>query len=182
MTLDKLVGRMFHLHMRIPTPAEYDDMLRLGRRDDDVIHLGMASFVQDIRNRYKLPKGQCAYRIYNRSDMWASMGQDEHAAHVGFRPVITHLPNDLLIPSFKDGQIVVVGTLLMDSVPVKVPQGPTRTEDITRYTPGVKLKMVPPLDDPEYMVQGIRRKDVVYADRVLIRDISYREIEDAIIP
>ncbi len=68
----------------------------------------------------------------------------------------------------------------MDSKPVKVPQSPTRNGDIPDYIPGAKLEMREALDDPSYQVQAIKAGDVLIADRVLLKNISWDDIAETI--
>lgn len=65
----------------------------------------------------------------------------------------------------------------MDGQPVRIPQNPTWDGDIADYAPGAKLEFRPALDDPAYQIQTIRVGSVLIADRVLLKNISWWDLE-----
>ena len=97
--------------------------------------------------------------------------------HVGFRPAFEVLHPDPLTP---DGTIITVGPLYMDGKPVKVPQNPTQNGDVSDYIPGAKLEMREALDDPSYQVKAIKVGDVLVADRVLLKNLSWDDLMSSI--
>ncbi len=95
-------------------------------------------------------------------------------AHVGFRPVFDVTGIDTLIPN---GALVAAATLYMNGVPVKVPQNPTEDGDVQDYIPGARLEFRPALKDPAYMVQTIKVGDILIADRALLKNISWDDLQ-----
>ena len=64
----------------------------------------------------------------------------------------------------------------MDDQPVKVPVNPTEDGDIPDYIPGAKLKLGAPIQDAAYQVQAIKVGNVLIADRVLLKNISWNDL------
>ena len=64
----------------------------------------------------------------------------------------------------------------MDGKPVKVPQNPTRNGDVLDYIPGAKLEFRKAMNDAAYQVRAIKVGDVLIADRVLLRSISWVDL------
>jgi hypothetical protein len=161
--------------MRLPTCEEWDRLVDITNGDDNWMHWNdMHSWCQDVASvlaSRRAVRGWVSAR--RRNDRYATTRN----AHLGFRPVVEILNPDPLTP---DGTIVTVGTLYMDSKPVKVPQSPTRNGDIPDYIPGAKLEMREALNDPSYQVQAIKAGDVLIADRVLLKNISWDDIAETI--
>ena len=69
----------------------------------------------------------------------------------------------------------------MDGKPIKVPGSPFQGGDIPNYIPGAglepgaRLELRHVLDAPDYKVWAIKAGDVLIADRVLLRNISWME-------
>lgn len=93
---------------------------------------------------------------------------------VGFRPIFEILGPDILVP---DGTILTVGTLYMNGQPLRVPQVPVYSGDIPNYIPGAKLKIENPLEDPAYQIRAIKIGRILAADRVLLKKISWEDLE-----
>lgn len=97
---------------------------------------------------------------------------------IGFRPVFeakTDLP---------DGAIVTVGTLYLDGEPMRVPVNPAWNGDIPSYPVQhsnnpyrpANLEFKEALGAPAYQVRAIKVDDILIADRVLIRGISFDDL------
>ena len=170
-----------NLSMRIPTNLEWDLLMDVTNEDDMLSHWkGMFTWVEDEENRYRLPTFRRAVRGYGSARFWSYRNATYQNVTVGFRPAVD-LEHGALPPDFKNGETVVVGTLYMDDIPVRVPQKPTYNGDIADYIPGAKLEIRPALDDPDYQVTGILVDGSFIADRCLLKEISYMNIETAIL-
>lgn len=141
----------------------------------------MFSWVNDKKNKYGLPSSYRAVRGYYSGRYWDFSYATGRYVNVGFRPAVDLEPGAL--PSdIRDGESVVVGTLYMDGVAVRVPQKPTFDGDIVDYIPDTKLELRPALDDPAYQVTAIHiGGNILMADRVLLRNISYEDIEQSLV-
>ena len=91
---------------------------------------------------------------------------------VGFRPAFVPLTPD----DTGNGQVVPVATLYMDGKPVLVPRYPVMDGDVQEYRNGTKLEFREPLDDPRYQIQVIKVDGIYIADRNLLCDISWDEL------
>ena len=161
--------------MRLPTCEDYDLLATAAKENNDTMHwLDMFSWCQDVDPvlaSYRAVRGcrSARYRNYGNA-----LGR---FVYVGFRPAVEILNLDPLAP---DGTIVTVGTLYMDGKPVKVPKNPAWHGDISDYIPGAKLEMREALDDPDYQVNAIKIGDILIADRVLLKDISWDDLMSSI--
>ena len=63
---------------------------------------------------------------------------------------------------------------------MRIPQNPTDDGDIPDYVPGTTLELRETLEDPAYQVQAIRVGSVLIADRVLLKNISWNDIQEAL--
>ena len=70
----------------------------------------------------------------------------------------------------------MAGTLYMNDMPVKVPQNPISIGDIPDYIPGAKLELGAPIQDAAYQVQAIKIGNIMIADRVLLKNISWDDL------
>ena len=159
--------------MRLPTCEEYDLLATTTKEDNDTMHWShMYSWCQD---EYPGSMSTRAVRGWVSARCWGSNGATNRNVDVGFRPTFEVLHPDPLTP---DGTIITVGTLYMDGKPVRVPQNPTRDGDIPNYIPGASLEMREALDDPDYQVQAIKAGDVLIVDRILLKNISWNDLND----
>ena len=165
------------MKMRIPTNQEYDKLIDLTNGAAEKMHWWeMYSWVDDTEDELGLPEWARVVRGYHSARHWNNSTATSRHVGVGFRPVIEPMPTDTL-PS--EGELCVIGTLYMDGKPVKVPKNPVQNGDIVNYIPGTKLEMRKPLDAPDYQVTGFHLGNGVFvADRVLLRYISYADIEE----
>ena len=162
--------------MRLPTCEEYDFLATAVKEDNDTMHwAGIFSLCQDANPDWTLTR---AVRGYRSARHWSSSYAAHRNVSAGFRPAIENLTPGPLPP---DGTIITVGTFYMNGQPVKVPQNPTRDGDIPDYIPGAKLEMREALDDPSYQVQAIKAGDVLIVDRVLLKNISWDDLNDKIL-
>lgn len=169
------------MKMRIITNEEYDWLADLAHNDDAIMHWeNMHSYVNDIKNAYHLSSSARVVRGYGSARFWNYYNATYRFSHVGFRPAIEDLPSDILPSDIPNGSIVVVGTLFMGGKPVRIPQDPTDKGDIMDYVPGTALFLKEALEDPIYMVTGIKDNSRVYVDRCLLKNISYEDITNAL--
>lgn len=155
--------------MRLPLSAEYTRLAELVHESDAWMNWSTAlSWCEDedpIHHALREARGGAACKNQ------AFIPDDTRAETVGFRPAFeaeTDIP---------DGQIVIVGTLFMEGTPVKVP---VCLKDTAKYIPGAKLEMRPALEDENFQVRAIRAGSVLVADRVLLKNISWDDIQDAL--
>jgi ribA/ribD-fused uncharacterized protein len=168
--LEKVRGELQTTPVRLPTCKEWDVMMDI--IDDSKAHWALM---------YSWCQNETANRMsYRAVRGWVSArGWDDYYAtyrnvNVGFRPVFEVRNTGNLV---SDGKFVTVGTLYMDGQPVRIPQNPTWDGDIADYAPGAKLEFRPALDDPAYQIQTIRVGSVLIADRVLLKNISWWDLE-----
>lgn len=168
--------------IRIMSDTEWNRLVELTGGDDEKMHWkGIFSHVDDTENKYSLPAVSRASRGCNSARGWNLYSASFRDVYLGFRPAID-LDTGALPSDIKEGNAVIIGTLYMNGSPVHVPQNPTWDGDIEDYIPGAKLEMRETLDDPAYQVTGIMDGDKVYVDRNLLKNISYEDAEQAVIP
>lgn len=160
------------MKMRIPTNQEYDKLVALTDGANEKMHWErIFSWVNDTENEFRLVSPNRAVRGYPSARYWIDSRAEDRDMSIGFRPAVEGLTSE--------GELCVIGTLYMDEKPVKVPQNPTNVGDIVDYIPGAKLEIREPLDDPDYQVTGFHLGNGVFvADRVLLKNISYADIEE----
>ena len=162
--------------MRLPTCEEYDLLATTTKEDNDTMHWSyMYSWCQDEDQDSMLKR---AVRGYLSARYWNGDNATNRNVHVGFRPAFEVLHPDPLTP---DGTIITVGTLYMDGKPVRVSKDPTKDGTVPDYIPGASLEMREALDDPDYQVQAIKAGDVLIVDRVLLKNISWDDLNDKIL-
>lgn len=170
------------MQMRIMTNKEWDRLVDLTGGDNSKMHWGnMFSLVKDTENEFGLGAYR-AFRGYYSACRWDDASASHRSAHLGFRPVVDILSSDSQFSEVKEGQSVIMGTLYMDGKPVRVPENPTCYGDIADYVPGAILEMGAPISDPAYQVIGIRVGNALIADRNMLKDISYNDIEKGVNP
>lgn len=129
----------------------------------------MFSWCLNTRPRDKRFCAACGY-YSDKFENWVD-GTNRYST-VGVRPVIEPVDPDSLDP---DGSLITVGTLFMDGQPVKIPQDPTDKGDIPDYVPDSVLELRDSLDNTDYQVQAIKAGNILIADRVLVKNISWGE-------
>ena len=163
--------------MRLPTRKEWDRLADIVDERNDIMHWqNIFSWCEDADSDWasiRAARGYCLVRGYRPARHWNYYYATTRHASVGFRPVVEIQAPDILGP---DGTIVMVGTLYMDDQPVKVPVNPTEDGDIPDYIPGAKLKLGAPIQDAAYQVQAIKVGNVLIADRVLLKNISWNDL------
>lgn len=156
--------------MRLPTCAEYDLLAYAAKEDNNIMHWrDIFSWCQDADPNWVSYR---AVRGFYSARHWSHYSATNRNVYVGFRPTFEFPDPDILGP---DGAIVMVGTLYMNGKPVKVPQHPVWNGDIPNYVPGAKLELQEALDAPAYQVKAIRVGNVLIADRVLLKNISWND-------
>lgn len=168
-------------HMRIPTNQEYDRLMDVTCGNDAQSHWrDILSWVNDTDNSYNWKRSYRAVRGCNYARYWDGGKATGRYVLVGFRPAFD-LDAETLPSDIQNGDAAIIGTLYMDGKPVKTPYYPTMDGDIADYIPDTKLEMRPALDDPAYQVTGIFVGNGVFVvDRVLLKSISYLDIEQSL--
>lgn len=168
---------MSAIKMRIPTTKEWDHMIDVVNENNDIAHWeNILSWVHDQDSEQAYPPRHMHRGYYSaRSlDYYAASTRE---AYLGFRPVFEGLTPNALVP-YQNG-VTVIGTLYMNGEPVRVPHNPTEDGDIKDYIPGATLTFGPALG-VDYAVTAIKVGDIYMADRVLLKNISYEDIEKAL--
>ena len=165
------------MKMRISTTREWDKLMDAVQGDNDRANWErIFSWVHDLNFEETYPSCR-ANRGYYLARAWSFNGAFTRHASVGFRPAFDVLETEALASGLQNGDSMVIGTLYMGNEPVKVPQNPVYNGDIADYVPGAKLEMREALADPAYQVTAIMVGDVLIADRCLLRNISYNDIQ-----
>ena len=156
--------------IRLPTIAEWNALVAVSSSKNHVLHWEtMLSWCQDAAPDWQMFR---AVMGWTSADYRSFCKASSRHACVGLRPALEVLNSDALGP---DGTIVVAGTLYMDGQPVKNPENPIYNGDIANYTAGTRLELRDAMDDPAYQVQAIKVGNVLVADRVLLRYISWED-------
>lgn len=156
---------------RLPTCQEWDTLLRAVGESDELTHWrNMYSWCQDKDLHLASHR---AVRGYPSARYWGDFSATHRYVRVGFRPAFDVLDSDILGP---DGTVIMAGTLYMNDMPVKVPQNPISIGDIPDYIPGAKLELGAPIQDAAYQVQAIKIGNIMIADRVLLKNISWDDL------
>ena len=164
--------------IRIPTNQEYDILVDITCGDNAKMHWhDMFSWTNDEKGKYDLPSSRRVVRGYYSARGWNGYYATSQGMYVGFRPAVDILGTDALASDLKEGATTVMGTLYMNGEPVRVPQDPVCSGDVTKYKPGALLEMRKALDNPTYQVTGICVGNAIISDRVLVNMISYEEAE-----
>lgn len=158
------------MKMRLPTCEEWDSLSKIAGGSNKIFNWAeMYSWCQDSDFLgMRIVKGRDGCRLMRR------VVETERHNAVGFRPVFEATPGQ------QDGDIVTVGTLYMNDEPVKVPKQPILNGDIQDYVPGATLRLGQPLVDPDYQIRAIKVGNVLIADRVLLKNISWLEAGGAL--
>lgn len=155
---------------RLPSCQEWNTLMDVVGKSRDAAHwAGAFSWGQDADPCF--PPNRVILGCYTPRYFSSRNTSYQHKV-LGFRPVF-----DAMDHTVPDGAVVRIGTLYMDDQPVKIPERPSWDGDIVDYIPGAKLEMREALDDPDYQVQAIKAGDVLIADRVLIRNVSWADLE-----
>lgn len=156
--------------MRLPTCEEWDNLSIITGGDDKILNWAeMYFWCQDSDSMgMRMVKGRNGCRFMR------CVVETERYSVVGFRPVFEADPGQ------QDGDIVTVGTLYMNDKPVKVPKRPILNGDIQDYVPGATLRLGQPMVDPDYQIRAIKVGDILIADRVLLKNISWPETGGAL--
>lgn len=160
-------------NMRLPTCEEWNRLTEVTNGENGKMHwAGIYSWCQDSDFA-----GTRMVRGCHSDHYLCRTAETERRPSVGFRPVF-EMPLDA--SSLRDGDLVTVGTLYMNNEPVNVPKYPTKDGDIPDYIPGAILRLGQPLVDADYQISAIRVGDVLIADRVLLKNISWPETGGAL--
>jgi len=164
------------LKMRIPTYEEWDLLIDAIGDDNTITHWeNMCFWVQkkDFEESNTIYRANCGYLSARNCNF---ISASYRIVYVGFRPAFDALSCDRLC--VRDGETIAIGTLYMNGRPIKVPLNPVWDGDIESYIPGASLSFGPALDDPAYTVTAIKIGNTFIADRTLLKNISYKDIEN----
>lgn len=169
------------IKFRIPTIQEWERLMEITHEDDAKTHWNRMGF-WTCYNRLPDWDSIGHHRVCGlfTTRPWTSLPGTSVRGCIGFRPAFDSLPSGCCPRGPKDGESVAAATLYMNGTPVKVPQDPTRGGDIEDYIPHSKLTFGPAIDDPAYVVTAIKAGGVFIADRVLLKNIAYTDIESVV--
>ena len=159
--------------MRLPTRPELSTMAHVVNGMDSIMH-------------WEFIFSWCKESVLGWEDLrmthgwmsacyWSNSPKSSRIDSLGFRPTFEALDTDTMEV---DGAFFVVGTLYMNGQPVRIPQTPTWDGDITNYEPDAKLELRKALDSPDYQVRAIKAGEVLIADRVLLKNISWEDLNN----
>lgn len=159
--------------MRLPTCEEWGRLADGVEENNTAMHWrDIYSWCQDAAPDWAPGR---AIRGYYSARYRYNLTATSRVVSVGFRPAVEIQPPDILGP---DGTIVMVGTLYMNDQPVKVPVNPTKGGDIPDYISGAKLELRAPIQNAAYQVKAIKVGNVLIADRVLLKNISWNDLHE----
>lgn len=152
----------------------------LGKQEDRFHCEGMFSWCQDTPKEHPESK---TYRGFSSPNHWNHFPPTRHNAMSGFRPKLIPLnletlqPDPSYLSSFKDGSTFLMGTLYMDQVPLHSPHNPVWLGDIPSYIPGASIRIGDSDKDPNNQISWIKSGDCLIADRNILKDIAWTDIE-----
>ena len=157
---------------RMPSAAEWAAVMEIvrmaGASDenldglthwDGMYHWSTEPWKQNGWYGVQRPRDGCRRTVYPR---------DTRTAAVGFRPVFDACG---MAPGTPDGSRTPVGTLYMDGEPVYVD-----ASNVESYKPGAELVFRPVMSDPAYVVHAVKAGDVLVADRVVLKNVSWDDL------
>lgn len=169
------------IKFRTPTPKEWCRLMDVVDADDAKTHWSsVCSWAcSDAASRHRC---ECRHPVCGVRTPYCYLFLSDMRVQdrLGFRPAFDSLPSGCCPSSLEDGESAAAVTLYMNGIPVKVPQDPTRGGDIEDYVPHSKLTFGPAINDPAYAVTVIKAGSVFIADRVLLKNIAYPDIERSI--
>ena len=162
--------------------CQWNDFISATSGKTNLIHcLNMVSWCQD-----KAPDLEDFYvqRGYATTDIWQSYGHlADRAANIGYRPVLIPLDPDTLEPrpsvfmGRQDGDCFRMGSLYMDGTALSNPKNAVPEGDIPDYVPGTNLQIGESSENPNEWITWIKVGDVLIADRNLIKNISWEDLD-----
>ena len=158
-----------NIKMCLPTSSEWDDLMNVVHGNNSVMHWrNMFSWCQDSETNSAFCR---TIRGYVSSHYSEEFGMHRYGL-VGFRPAIRLSSPD----TSPDGALVTIGTLYMNGRPIRVPTTPTWKGNIIGYVSNAKLELRAPVQNAAYQVQAIKVGNVLIADRVLLKNISWDDL------
>lgn len=139
----------------------------------------ISSICQDAPQQLKTHR---VTRGFYSDSYWYCSLPDERSSTDGFRPVLIPLDPETFEPApgsiahIEDGDRFVLGTLYMEGIPLPNPKSPTFAGDIPDYIPGASLHIGSANEDPANWFQVIKCGDFLLADRILLKNISWNDL------
>ena len=172
------------VNMQNITSGEYDRLCGVTNEDNTLMHWKNALSITDT-----VYKERVSHRVLRGCDFArsSSYGYVRSWSDIcGFRPAFKALAPDADCANLRIGDVVVMGTLRVDSEPLKVPADPVYDGDIINYDKdgsGIipKITLNTALEDPAYQVKAIYVGDGLFVcDRVVMSYISWEQIHAAL--
>lgn len=123
-------------------------------------------------------------RGYFLPRLWNYYTASTRSVIFGFRPVLTPLDPDTMQPDISlledipDGRIFALASLYMNGKVVKNPTNPTDKGNIPDYVEGSMLTFGDRDPDPANWIHVIKHKDLLWADRNILKNISWDNIQE----
>lgn len=162
---------------------DWDRRLRILGEDNDLLHwktiqtwcrnLGPQLALVD----YRVIRGNVSPRY------WYCLHQGIKNEGVGFRPDLVPLNpqtmelDQTIISGYADGTKLVFGSLYMDSKALQIPLIPTSDGDVPDYQECAELHIGDSDPDLQKQICWIKCGDRLFSDRVLIKRISWFDLE-----
>lgn len=165
--------------LRNITSEEYDLLCDAAHEDNDLMHWeDMYSITDTVYNENASDRVVRGYGSARGSFSYGVAYYD----HGGFRPAFESLNPNTDCADLCIGDVVVMGTLYVGSVPVKVPKRPTYYGDIVAYDRDItgvnsKITLGTALEDADYQVKVIYVGNGVFVcDRCMLNHISWNQL------
>ena len=168
---------MMSFILRLPTSAEYDEMLRVCCDLNDRCHWqAIWTLCQDAS---PVVEGCRIARGFMRSCAMDAVPEDFHNARLGFRPFLEMRGKDPF-PCLKDGDTVSFGLLTLDGVIAHVPTVPVAPTSLYKgdipKAYDARVSMVS-ARFPHTPITWIKQEGGYIADRVLLCKISWSALD-----
>lgn len=167
--------------MRMPTGDEYNELCVVTHSSDDLMHWsGMYSWVDHGSKSINYNYPYIPRRGVVTADNWSYGAAFERKPDTGFRPAFDCETPDELPDDLNPGDVIVIGSLYMDSDIVCIPQKYNPLV-VTAYRPKQKLELRDATGEPNREIWGVYIGDGVFiADRPLLCNVSRNDIDYAL--
>lgn len=153
----------------LPTSSDWDRLVDVTHGNDFIMHWrDVLSWCRDSETNSAFCR---TIRGYSSARYGEEFGKHRDSL-VGFRPAV-RLPSPGTSP---DGALITIGTLYMNGKPIRVPTNPTWSGNIISYVPNVKLELRAPIQNAAYQVKAIKVGNLLIADRVMLKNISWDDL------
>lgn len=160
--------------VRLPSSTEWNKLMAITNKLDTTHWKSIGTWCLDTDGRQR-----CVMRGNLSPCYWHSHKKHDRFPDFGFRPAFEINKSDAA--NIPDGEILPIATMYVDNQPVKIPKNPVWDlwhGDIPDFVPGSKIEFRNPLNDPDYQISAIKIKNILIADRVLLKKISWVDLAE----